>query len=961
MLEFFAIMGLLAAGVVLFHRLSVLERRLGELHEHIEWRVPQAAEIAALADSATVTVPPVKKPAVALRTAEHTVIVAPPEPSPRESSQAPDAEAPRQRFSLASFDFEELFGRRLPIWAGGVALAVAGIFLVRYSIERGLITPQIRVTMAFIFGLLLLAGAELAYRFEARVADPRVRQALAGAGLATLYAGFYLAGTQYGLIGQTLAFLGLAGVTAAAIALSFRFGLPSAVLGLVGGFAAPALVGGEQANVPLLALYLGLVTAGLTVSGRRQARPWMGIAALAGGLGWGALLLLSGDPGVAEILALGLYLVVLGSIVPVLAGADKFERPLRLGAALVASVQLALLVDQAGYALLAWGLYLLLASALAWFAWRKPELREGNAIAAVVGVLLFSQWSAPPPGQFAAVGFALAAIFAGAPLSLIARCEHRRIDLGQLALVPPALALVAYATFGDFDADRIEPLLALSASMLAALPLAGAWLLRASEERGWFAGLLGFGAALVFAALLMVSPGCSAPLAAAIVLAGPALILGKRRDEPLANLLWVGAAITVLALIVTPYFTPEADRSVGAVTDAPVFRAILRWLAAALPFAALAWIDPRKPMRRVAEAIAAVFVYALAAQIVPAAWLAWAAALLAIAIYFAEPERFAARLTLTAITAFWALEPLLQWLGPNLVSLAGDPVTIGELPNLKTVALRILPLLACAALPTGRLPDIAGHRINRGWVVAPLAIIALHIAYKQLFVIETVSDFVAYGMAERTVWQALLLGGAWLADRGGQLLGRSRTLAIVLAAAALAHFLIYTAGLHNPLWSRQAVGPTPLANWILAAHTVAILAAALLRRWLDARWRPAIDGLIMGIAALGALALLRQVFGGAIPADAPLGAAEDLLRSLFGILLALFFLWLGSWRGERSWRLGSLILMLLAVAKVFVFDTAGLEGLLRIASFMALGFSLIGIGWFYSRQLAGAAPPASMH
>ena len=30
----------------------------------------------------------------------------------------------------------------------------------------------------------------------------------------------------------------------------------------------------------------------------------------------------------------------------------------------------------------------------------------------------------------------------------------------------------------------------------------------------------------------------------------------------------------------------------------------------------------------------------------------------------------------------------------------------------------------------------------------------------------------------------------------------------------------------------------------------------------------------------------------------------------------------------------------------------------RIASFLALGFSLIGIGWFYTRQLRAAAPPA---
>ena len=45
------------------------------------------------------------------------------------------------------------------------------------------------------------------------------------------------------------------------------------------------------------------------------------------------------------------------------------------------------------------------------------------------------------------------------------------------------------------------------------------------------------------------------------------------------------------------------------------------------------------------------------------------------------------------------------------------------------------------------------------------------------------------------------------------------------------------------------------------------------------------------------------------------------------------------------------MLMLLAVAKVFLFDASGLTGLLRIVSFLALGFSLIGIGWLYNRLL----------
>ena len=68
-------------------------------------------------------------------------------------------------------------------------------------------------------------------------------------------------------------------------------------------------------------------------------------------------------------------------------------------------------------------------------------------------------------------------------------------------------------------------------------------------------------------------------------------------------------------------------------------------------------------------------------------------------------------------------------------------------------------------------------------------------------------------------------------------------------------------------------------------------------------------------------------------------------------MLALGFLAWGSVKHTRSWRIGSLVLMLVAVAKVFLIDAAGLDGLLRIASFMALGFSLIGIGWFYSKQL----------
>jgi uncharacterized membrane protein len=53
--------------------------------------------------------------------------------------------------------------------------------------------------------------------------------------------------------------------------LSLRHGMPSAVLGLAGGLAAPALTVGLDANVPMLAVYLGFTIAGLPAWRGRSA------------------------------------------------------------------------------------------------------------------------------------------------------------------------------------------------------------------------------------------------------------------------------------------------------------------------------------------------------------------------------------------------------------------------------------------------------------------------------------------------------------------------------------------------------------------------------------------------------------------------------------------------------------------------------------------------------------------
>ncbi len=49
--------------------------------------------------------------------------------------------------------------------------------------------------------------------------------------------------------------------------------------------------------------------------------------------------------------------------------------------------------------------------------------------------------------------------------------------------------------------------------------------------------------------------------------------------------------------------------------------------------------------------------------------------------------------------------------------------------------------------------------------------------------------------------------------------------------------------------------------------------------------------------------------------------------------------------------------MLVAVTKVFLHDAAGLDGLARIASFAALGFSPTGVRWLYNRYLPALDRP----
>ena len=68
--------------------------------------------------------------------------------------------------------WEQILVENWLVWLGGVALALGGAFLVKLSIDYGLLTPAVRVALGLLLGLALWAGAEWIVWGEPAAARP---------------------------------------------------------------------------------------------------------------------------------------------------------------------------------------------------------------------------------------------------------------------------------------------------------------------------------------------------------------------------------------------------------------------------------------------------------------------------------------------------------------------------------------------------------------------------------------------------------------------------------------------------------------------------------------------------------------------------------------------------------------------------------------------------------------------
>jgi uncharacterized membrane protein len=517
---FLLVIALIAVGVVLYQT----QQELGRIRERLDDLESRA--LGAASEAPVTAIEPEREYRVAAKvTGRRTasVIRAPAPEAPQVEAPPLEPEPPTTRF--ADLSFENLVGGKLPIWVGGISLVFAGFFLVRYTIEAGLFGPGARSITATIFALAMIAMSELGGRLPrigaSFTADPRVGQSLAGAGVATLYGTLYMAAEIYGLIGIPMAFALVVVVTAIAFALSLRHGPPTALMGLIGGFAAPWVAGMGASNLPTLLLYLAVFIAALFGLAVWRRWLWLLVLASGGGLLWSFVMLVTANSDLG-LLAGFISLTGGGAILASRRfdqGNGIWSQLARYAPMALAFVQLALLVSKTDFSVVAWIFYLALSALAIALAWREKVL-----LPLVAGALLLAMvplgitWTEDGANRInIATTLGIALLF-GVAGHIRARSSDDASLLWAIAgLAAPVLCWFTASLSHDYDADRIWGAVAIAAA-LPALWTAWEWHVqkRNAGVQPWATGAAAL--MLWMAAILLLDGNWSASYSAAVAL-----------------------------------------------------------------------------------------------------------------------------------------------------------------------------------------------------------------------------------------------------------------------------------------------------------------------------------------------------------------------------------------------------------------------------------------------------------
>ena len=872
-------------------RISALERRVEDLESR-----PAAPALAPEA---------IEQPAAALETAaadEPPMEDAAPEipvPEGLVTAEPKVAVPPKSRESL-----ESMIGARWPVWVGGLALALGGIFMVKYSIEQGLVSPAVRLTMSALFGLLLVGLGEWVRRRQQPIDLPTLRHALVpgaltAAGVVTLFGTVYAAYGFYDYLGSTAAFLLLAVIALATVGLSLLHGQALAGIGLLAAMLTPFLI--ESPNPSIWGLFTYLTIAWAATLAAARIRGWNVVPVLAN-------------------LALLIWYVAFMSTLP------------QAGVwAMVASV----VVLMAGLALL-------------WPA-RDGEVAPPPSEHASA----FRRWRAEalPRVPHRSIRFSgcLAALAAGAGIMVFGGVDGiSATEMTQFAVIVAALAAAgAWRSSGASYAAAALVAVVLGAANAAMGDLfSGVGLLMdgqmpAAEIYGGslVAPLLGLGLALAaLGAFAIRRHGRSAPAYAVLW----------------AHLMWIAPLyLATLSFVEFGSYALDLKHGGTGLGYAVLFMALALWAEKRLE--GIHWRDAilgglvtgsylglvlalhaltQSVVTTILVAVTG-FAYLLAARLKPWPALVWMMGLAGVVV---------------------------------LARIAWQPSLVGDLSLSKTPFFnQLLPGYGIPALLAGLGayavkdgPSIRARNFLQA-MASLLALMTVAILTRHALNGGSLSGN-APTLGEQSIYTLIAVGGSAVLMTldmkspspvfrwGSMLIG-----AISLLSALVAHV-----GTLNPYFTGELTGEWPVFNLLLLGYLLPALGLFGLAYYARGK-RPGFY--VAGLAAAGALLAflwvtlsVRRFWQGPGLAEwKGIEQGEMYAYSVVWLILGVLLLLVGSRLKARSLRLASAVLVFASVIKVFLFDMSSLEGILRAASFIGLGAVLIGIGLFYQRVLKSAA------
>jgi uncharacterized membrane protein len=822
----------------------------------------------------------------------------PPAPPPAAEEQAepasephpPEPAAPPPRYaqwpSRPPADVEEQLGTRWAVWVGGIALALGGLLLVRYTIEQGLFGPGARVIAGLVFGLALIIAGETLRRRE-RNAAARAESAggavapvtnipaiLVSAGTIAAFGATYAAHALYHFIGPAIAFIALGAIGIFAMLAAALHGPMLAGLGLLGALAAPLLVESPTPNPWPVVLYLAVTAAAAYALSRLRDWLWLALATSVGVALWAMLFNISAADlsglhaafvhlTIQTVLGIGVYIVGL-------------RRPDEPGLGKVATIMSAVFAALGVFVLgtnahhffnLSWpftGVAL-----IAVFAFAGARYQSANAltlIAATFAALLLIAWPADAAllrywKEFA-LGFPREpetfTEFAAFAAALVALPAGRRLFVARNLPALNTLLLAAAAT--------LTPLVILILTYLRLAP---------GEVSARFAAIDGF-------------------LALAFLLLTQAFLTRSRAESNSSAHLSAGemATATLAALALGFFFLLD----LGLLT-----------MALALCGLGAAFVSTRLSVPALRYAVVGL-------GFIIAARLAY------------NPRIVGPDIGKT---------PIFNWL---LLGYGTPALAFGFAAN-------IMRRAAGEDLPV---------RVAQGLAIVFSALLAF---FEIRHLMHGGDPFATTsGLTEMGLFATTALSFAIVLTR----LNQVRAAAVFDAAALIASavsILVLVIGLgakYDPLFTGEEIDGGALINALVLAYALPAILAAILAHTARSS-RPA---QYVWVATALAFCLffayvtleVRRLFQGpSIAAARPTSAAELYTYSAVWLVIGIALLFAGLLRGSRQLRLASAAFMVIAVVKIFLWDLAGLEGLLRALSFIGLGFVLLGIGLVYQK------------